>query len=77
MNVTSLPGNTAALTKTKGDEHMDRDFRELTEREIDHVSGGAITTETTTKSGNDTQGHGNGLTTVAKNPAGNEPPGQQ
>lgn len=56
---------------------MDRDIRQLTESEIDHVSGGAITTETTTKSGNETQGHGNGLTTVAKNPAGQEPPGQQ
>ena len=36
----------------------------------------AITSKTTTKSGNDTQGHGNGLKTENVNPTGKAPPGQ-
>jgi hypothetical protein len=57
---------------------MDRKLTELTEKEVDHVSGGAITTETTNPQGHVTQGTpGQAQTTVAVNPAGNEPPGQQ
>ena len=48
-------------------------LRELNDVELDHVSGGALSTET--PSGNPTNGHGQGLVVV--NPAGNAPPGQQ
>jgi bacteriocin-like protein len=61
---------------------MDGKVRELTEKELDHVSGGSITTvtETTNPQGHVTQGtagQAQTTTTVAKNPAGQEPPGQQ
>jgi hypothetical protein len=57
---------------------MDREVRELTGNEVDHVSGGAITTETINPQGHVTQGTpGQAQTTVATNPAGHEPPGQQ
>lgn len=52
---------------------MEQKARELTEQEIDQVSGGALSTQT--PSGNPTNGHGEGLVVV--NPAGNAPPGQQ
>jgi bacteriocin-like protein len=51
-------------------------MRELNEKELSQVSGGAITTETTTRSGNDTQGQGQGLETSNVNPTGKAPPGQ-
>ena len=53
------------------DDH-DR-LSELTFEETEQVSGGALSTQT--RSGNPTQGHGEGLVVV--NPAGNAPPGQQ
>jgi hypothetical protein len=52
---------------------MDDKLRELTSEELDHVSGGALSTQT--PSGNPTNGQGEGLVVV--NPAGNIPPGQQ
>jgi len=51
----------------------DDKLRELTDAELDQVSGGAMSTQT--PSGNPTNGHGEGLVVV--NPAGNQPPGQQ
>jgi bacteriocin-like protein len=51
----------------------DKKLRELSDAELDHVSGGALSAQT--PSGNPTQGHGEGLVVV--NPAGNAPPGQQ
>lgn len=49
-------------------------FRELTDKELEQVSGaGHFTTQTS--SGNTTQGHGEGLTVV--NNGGNAPGGQQ
>ena len=49
-------------------------FRELTDAELDCVSGGG-SWSTVTPSGNPTNGQGEGLTTL--NPGGNAPPGQQ
>jgi hypothetical protein len=46
---------------------------ELTEEQLDQVTGGALSTET--KSGHDTQGQGQGLVTVTSG-NGNPPPGQ-
>jgi predicted amino acid racemase len=57
-------------------------MRELVEKELDQVSGGAITQTTTTTNpqGHVTQGspgQAQTTTTVATNPAGHKPPGQQ
>jgi hypothetical protein len=52
---------------------MEEKLTELADAELDYVTGGALSTET--KSGNPTQGHGEGLVVV--NPAGHPPPGQQ
>jgi hypothetical protein len=54
-------------------------LRQLTEKEIQQVSGGTITPETTKKNGggNTPNGEANGVpeVTVFKNPAGHEPGG--
>lgn len=54
----------------------DKQVRQLTDKEIDEVSGGISSNfSTVTSSGNPTHGHGEGLTVV--NGGGNAPPGQQ
>ena len=55
---------------------MGTEVRELTETEIEHVSGGTITTVTRNPQGHETQGQGQTQTTVSENPAGKPPPGQ-
>ena len=57
-------------------------MRELTQAELNQVNGGKITETTTTTNpqGRETQGtpgKAQMTKTVATNPAGNEPPGQQ
>jgi len=52
----------------------DNTLRELTDIEIDQVSGGG-SWSVVTPSGNPTNGQGEGLT--VQNPGGNAPPGQQ
>jgi hypothetical protein len=53
---------------------------ELTDRELDHVGGGAITPHTTQTNGggNTPNGNANGVPTVTTfvNPTGKAPPGQ-
>jgi bacteriocin-like protein len=51
-------------------------MRELNEKELSQVSGGAIEEVTRTRSGNETQGQGGGLETSNENPSGKAPPGQ-
>jgi bacteriocin-like protein len=58
------------------------DVRQLTEKELDHVSGGAISDNfvTVNGGGNTPQGNANGIAPTyinSTNPAGNVPPGQQ
>jgi len=53
------------------------DIRELTDTEIDSVSGGKITTSQTNGGGNTPNGEANGVPTVSENPDGHQPPGQQ
>jgi hypothetical protein len=61
---------------------VERKLVELTNEEMAHVAGGAITETTTTTNpqGHITQGtsgQAQTTTTVASNPAGHNPPGQQ
>ena len=58
------------------------DVRQLTEKELDHVAGGAISDNfvTVNGGGNTPQGNANGIEPTyvnSTNPAGNVPPGQQ
>lgn len=55
---------------------MERKLRELTEAELDCVSGGAITSVQINGGGNTPQGNANGVPTTNVNPAGHAPPGQ-
>ncbi len=50
-------------------------MRELNEKELSQVSGGKIEEVTRTRSGNETQGQGQGLETTNENPAGHAPGG--
>ena len=52
------------------------DMRELTDTEIDSVSGGAITSRKENGGGNEPKGQANGVPTVNENPQGHQPPGQ-
>jgi hypothetical protein len=49
---------------------------ELTQAQLDHVVGGAITAVKVNGGGNTPQGQANGVPTVNENPAGFAPPGQ-
>jgi bacteriocin-like protein len=69
-------GNSAG--RAKGGSSL----RQLTEKELDHVSGGAISDNfvTVNGGGNTPQGNANGIEPTyvnSTNPAGNVPPGQQ
>jgi hypothetical protein len=50
---------------------------ELTEAQLDQVTGGAIEQIQVNGGGNTPNGNANGVPTVAVNPAGHQPPGQQ
>jgi hypothetical protein len=50
-------------------------LRELTEKEIQQVSGGTISPVKENGGGNTPKGEANGVPTVFKNPAGHEPGG--
>jgi hypothetical protein len=49
---------------------------ELTQEQLDHVVGGAITAVKENGGGNTPNGQANGVPTVNENPAGFAPPGQ-
>ena len=51
-------------------------MRELSEKELNQVSGGAIEPVTRNPAGHETQGQGEALTTTNENPAGHAPAGQ-
>jgi hypothetical protein len=48
----------------------------LTDTQLDTIAAGKITEVTRTRSGNETQGQGQGLVTTNENPAGHAPEGQ-
>jgi hypothetical protein len=64
------------MEETTMDIRTERPIVELTDAELDHVFGGAITEHHKNGGGNEPKGKANGVPTVNENPTGFEPPGQ-